>query len=164
MESTNQCTQVSLTSEQDAGISSNAAISDILEDRNGTLWFGSTAGLLKFNRAHDRILRYHNNPFDSESLEEDRVIYLCQDQEGKIWTCFRAYELLHEKAYFLDQAPGCDDDAFGEVQISAGVRFRGQRPGIAKFTLDIDRKSTTIWLWIDWVQHLRLWLIQPGGR
>jgi hypothetical protein len=34
----------------------------------------------------------------------------------------------------------------------------------AKFMLDIDRKSTTIWLWIDWVQHLRLCLIQPGGR
>jgi hypothetical protein len=35
---------------------------------------------------------------------------------------------------------------------------------IAKFTLDIDIQSTTIWLWIAWTQHLRLCLIQPGGR
>ena len=36
--------------------------------------------------------------------------------------------------------------------------------GIARFTFDVARKSTTIWLWIIWVQHLRLCLIQPGGR
>jgi hypothetical protein len=36
--------------------------------------------------------------------------------------------------------------------------------GIAKFTLDNDRKSTTIGLWIVWVQHLLLYLIQPVGR
>ena len=33
-----------------------------------------------------------------------------------------------------------------------------------KFLLDIAPLSTTIWLWIDWIQHLRLCLIQPGGR
>jgi hypothetical protein len=33
-----------------------------------------------------------------------------------------------------------------------------------KSTLDIATKSTTIWLWIDWIQHLRLCRIQPGGR
>ena len=35
---------------------------------------------------------------------------------------------------------------------------------IAKFRLDTDRISTTIWLWIGWVQHLRLCLIPPVGR
>ena len=30
--------------------------------------------------------------------------------------------------------------------------------------LDIQAKSTTMWLWIAWVQHLRLCLIQLGGR
>jgi ligand-binding sensor domain-containing protein/signal transduction histidine kinase len=74
------------------GAPSNVEISDILEDQNGTLWFSSTAGLLKFDRVHNRILRYHNNPFDSESLEADRIIYLYQDQEGNIWTCFQAME------------------------------------------------------------------------
>jgi hypothetical protein len=35
---------------------------------------------------------------------------------------------------------------------------------LAKLAFDINRKYTTIWLWIYWVQHLRLCLIQPGGR
>jgi hypothetical protein len=45
-----------------------------------------------------------------------------------------------------------------------GSEIREQKSGIAKFTLDIDRKSTTLWLWINWVQHLRLCLIQPAGQ
>ncbi len=44
------------------------------------------------------------------------------------------------------------------------VETREQQTGIAKFMLDIDRRITTIWLWIDWVQHLRLCLIPPVGR
>ena len=44
----------------------------------------------------------------------------------------------------------------------AGIRE--QKSGIARFTLDMYRKSTTIWLWIDWAQHSRLCLIRPGGR
>src|ERR1043166_3415709 len=39
-----------------------------------------------------------------------------------------------------------------------------KRSGIAKFTFDIDKKSTTIWLWIVSVQHLRLCPIPLGGR
>jgi hypothetical protein len=39
-----------------------------------------------------------------------------------------------------------------------------KKSGIAKFILDTDRTSTTIWLWIGWVQHLRLCLIPPVGQ
>lgn len=74
------------------GLSFKAQISEILEDRRGTLWFSSTAGLLKLDRVHNRIFRYHNDPFDSESLESDLIIYLNQDQEGNIWTCFQGTE------------------------------------------------------------------------
>jgi hypothetical protein len=52
----------------------------------------------------------------------------------------------------------------GEVQSSARSEISEKNQEIEKLTLDVDRKSTTIWLWINWVQHLRLCLIQPGGR
>jgi ligand-binding sensor domain-containing protein/signal transduction histidine kinase len=74
------------------GTQAKAAISEILEDRNGTIWFGSTAGLLELDRVHNRILRYHNNPSDVESLESDSIIYLYQDQEENVWTCFQVME------------------------------------------------------------------------
>jgi signal transduction histidine kinase/ligand-binding sensor domain-containing protein len=69
-----------------------AAISEIVEDRKGTLWFSSTGGLLKLDRAHNTIVRYHNNPLDIESLESDSIIFLFQDREGNMWTCFQVVE------------------------------------------------------------------------
>jgi signal transduction histidine kinase/ligand-binding sensor domain-containing protein len=72
------------------GIPFKALISGIVESRNGTMWLSSTAGLLKFDRNHNKIIRYHNNPIDRESLEADSLICLYQDYEGNIWTCFQA--------------------------------------------------------------------------
>ena len=45
-----------------------------------------------------------------------------------------------------------------------GSEIRERKYGLAKIPIDIQWKSTTIWLWMAWVQHLRLCLIQPGGR
>jgi hypothetical protein len=39
-----------------------------------------------------------------------------------------------------------------------------QKSGLARIPIDIQGKSTTMWLWIAWIQHLRLCLIQLGGR
>jgi len=72
------------------GIPSKAVISEIIETRSGTIWLSSTGGLLKFDRAHNRVIRYHNNATDDESLESDNLIFLYQDNEGNIWTCFQA--------------------------------------------------------------------------
>jgi signal transduction histidine kinase/ligand-binding sensor domain-containing protein len=67
-------------------------ISAMLESQAGTMWLSSTAGLLKLDREHKQIIRYHNNPSDNESLESDTVIYIYQDREGNIWTCFQVTE------------------------------------------------------------------------
>jgi ligand-binding sensor domain-containing protein/signal transduction histidine kinase len=74
------------------GIPLKAIISEIVETGNGTMWLSSTAGLLKFDRTHNKVIRYHNNPLDGESLESDNLIYLYQDNERNIWTCFQAAE------------------------------------------------------------------------
>ena len=74
------------------GKPSSAVISEIVEDRNGTVWFSSNGGLLKLDRGHNTIVRYHNNPLDTESLESDSLIFLYQDQEGNMWTCLQAVE------------------------------------------------------------------------
>ena len=43
-------------------------------------------------------------------------------------------------------------------------RSGNSNQGSQKFILDTAEISTTIWLWICWIQHLRLCLIQPAGR
>jgi signal transduction histidine kinase/ligand-binding sensor domain-containing protein len=71
------------------GVPSRTVVSEILETRSGTMWFSSTGGLLKFDRTRNQMVRYHNNPVDVESLASDNLIFLYQDNEGNIWTCFQ---------------------------------------------------------------------------
>ncbi|MGC2398530.1 MAG: two-component regulator propeller domain-containing protein, partial [Acidobacteriaceae bacterium] len=78
-----------------------AFISRIIETRSGAMWLSSTAGLLKFDRARNKVIRYHNSPLDSESLESDILIHLYQDHEGNIWTCFQGAQ----PNFFSEQPP-----------------------------------------------------------
>ena len=87
------------------GKPSSASISEILEDRKGTIWFSSNGGLLKLDRGHSTIVRYHNNPLDIESLESDSLIFLYQDHEGNIWTCLQAFE----PNFFSEQPQGFEN-------------------------------------------------------
>jgi PAS domain S-box-containing protein len=58
----------------------------VLEDRDGTLWFGTMGdGILKFDRKDHEFVRYRHDPSNSESLGEDDVSTLIQDREGNIW-------------------------------------------------------------------------------
>jgi hypothetical protein len=67
--------------------------------------------------------------------------------------------LLPQSALLLVGAHEC----IGDLHLSA-IRDQEQKRGTGKFLVDICGQSTTIWLWIVWVQHLRLCLIQPGGQ
>ncbi|MBV8487414.1 MAG: hypothetical protein JO161_03975 [Planctomycetaceae bacterium] len=77
-------------------------VSSILEDHEGTLWFGTFAdGLLKFDRDHKRFSRYRYDPTDAESLSENRVTTLFEDRERTIWVGLGATE----PAYFSSRPP-----------------------------------------------------------
>jgi ligand-binding sensor domain-containing protein/signal transduction histidine kinase len=66
-------------------------VNAFLENYDGTMWFGTTdQGLLKFDRAHRRFIRYRNYSGDPESLSENHVISLYQDQGKNIWVGFYA--------------------------------------------------------------------------
>ena len=74
------------------GTKTRSQISAFLEAHDGTLWLSSTAGLLKFDPNERRIVRYHNNPLDTASLESDQIVSIFEDAEGNIWTCFQGVE------------------------------------------------------------------------
>jgi ligand-binding sensor domain-containing protein len=58
----------------------------VLEERDGTLWFGTHGdGVVKFDRQGRRFIRYRNDPANPDSLGEDDVTTLFQDREGNIW-------------------------------------------------------------------------------
>lgn len=68
---------------------SSAALTVIMamaEDRNGTLWLATHgAGLLKFDREHQRLIRYRNYLGDPNSLPQNDVENLFADREGSVW-------------------------------------------------------------------------------
>jgi ligand-binding sensor domain-containing protein/signal transduction histidine kinase len=58
----------------------------MLEDHQGTMWFGTgAAGLLKFDREHRRFISYSHRPYDPDSLADNRVTASFEDREGNIW-------------------------------------------------------------------------------
>jgi PAS domain S-box-containing protein len=77
---------------ESGGITLTNIVADMLESRDGTMWLSSTAGLLRLDRQHKRIVRYHNQSSDNESLASDLALSIYQDKEGNIWTCFQETE------------------------------------------------------------------------
>jgi signal transduction histidine kinase/ligand-binding sensor domain-containing protein len=75
-------------------------VSSMLEDENGNLWIGTLSdGLLRFDRDHRRFIRYRNDPSNSDSLTENRILTLFEDRDGDVWLGFGA----SEAAFFLTQ-------------------------------------------------------------
>jgi hypothetical protein len=64
--------------------------------------------------------------------------------------------------FLLSQAP--NSGAPGAPIFSGCAHFAWHPGHPPKIMLDTGRKSTTIWLWIGWIQHLRLCPIPPAGR
>jgi len=58
----------------------------ILEDSNGTLWLATGRyGLLRLDRAQQRLVRYRHHPEDEQSISSDSVMRLFEDREGIVW-------------------------------------------------------------------------------
>ncbi len=59
----------------------------IEQDKDGYLWVGSWGGLYKINpdKTPDDKILYANNPKDSTSLSDSRIISLCIARDGTVW-------------------------------------------------------------------------------
>ncbi len=63
---------------------SNDSVFSILQDRHGFLWFGTQAGLNRYDGY--RVTQYRHDPRDPNSLPDDFVHNLLEDRHGAIWT------------------------------------------------------------------------------
>ncbi len=55
----------------------------ILQDRKGFMWFGTAAGLNRYDGY--QFIVYKHNPQDSLSLSHNFVLALCEDHAGNLW-------------------------------------------------------------------------------
>lgn len=67
---------------QHGGLTQNN-ITSIIQDSEGFMWFGTIAGLNKFNGIE--ITQYINNIHDSLSLSNNWITAICEDNKGQIW-------------------------------------------------------------------------------
>lgn len=73
-----------ITSE--AGITFNA-VSSIVEDDYGFIWFGTASGLHYYNTAE--IIPYSFDPEKEDSPPSNKITNLYKDENGRIWICTR---------------------------------------------------------------------------
>ncbi len=68
---------------------SDIFFTDIIEDHEGNLWFGSTKGLfcLKYNSkfTDKRLIHYQHNPNDAHSISNNQIISLLIDDKNILW-------------------------------------------------------------------------------
>jgi signal transduction histidine kinase/ligand-binding sensor domain-containing protein len=122
-----------LPTPEDSSGTSHVSFSTMLEDRDGTMWFGTlTNGILKFDRDQLRFIRYKARPSNPDGLTDRRIIALYQDREGLIWAG------LHQAGanYFLPRPPPFQ-------------RFRFDDRGSAMVSIILEDHSGNLWLGLD---------------
>ncbi len=121
-----------------------------LEDRDGTLWFGTGGqGLLRFDAEHRRFIRYRSNSGDPQSLSGDDITALFQDRHDNIWVSFHGMPLN----LFPARKP-----SFRKVPSRPGAaNERAEK--MVNSILEVDGRS----LWISYVGML-LGVNEKSGR
>lgn len=62
---------------------SQSVVLDILQDRQGFMWFATQDGLNRYDGYEFRV--YRNDPEDANSLSSDFILALAEDQAGSVW-------------------------------------------------------------------------------
>ncbi|MET0232936.1 MAG: two-component regulator propeller domain-containing protein [Rhodanobacteraceae bacterium] len=121
-----------------------------LEDREGGLWFGTGAGLLRFDAEHRQFIRYRNRARDPQSLGGDDVITLFQDAQDNIWVALHGMPInlfpARRPAFRKMPSRPADPDGRAESMVNA--------------ILEVDGKS----LWISFVGMLSGVDLKTGER
>jgi len=134
--------------EKDSGKRISSGFNGMIEDRHNELWFASFGdGMLKFDRVHQVFIRYRNHPGDLESLADNRVISMAEDDVGNIWVGLHAREPNFFRAEVTPFLPlersSSNPNSLGETFVTAlyedheGVLWSGTTGALNR----IDRRS-----------------------
>ncbi|WP_343732668.1 two-component regulator propeller domain-containing protein [Duganella sp.] len=121
----------------------------LLEDKRGNLWAGTENGLDRFDRTTGKFQHHRHDPANRDSLSHNRVHYLYQDEQERIWIGTAAGLCMARtgedgKLHFRFYAPGGGrspdpvgailGDAQGRLWISttAGISLFNPQTGLFK--------------------------------
>ncbi len=122
------------------GLSSNR-VNEIIQTRNGFLWFGTLDGLNRFDGYEFKI--YRNIPGNKNSLRNNRVTKLYQDKRGNIWILSKTCGITRfdpERELFFHYDP----DKGKEPIVDNGVTFFETKSGkliVDKYVYDYEKDA-----------------------
>ena len=96
---------------------SQSTINCIMQDRKGFMWFGTYGGLNRYDGYSFKVFGHDEN--DSTSLNNDGVIYLCEDNEGYIWVVNNGKAGLNRYDPMTEKFTGYTNDPDDSTSISS---------------------------------------------
>jgi ligand-binding sensor domain-containing protein len=150
------------------GISSTKMIHSIFEDRNGTLWFSSNAGL--FSYANNTLI----NVSKKAGIETNFVNEIFEDQNGKLWVSTKdgLYNLIDNKAENITKGKietgkgigSIAEDKNGNLWFVSNQHYLYTYNGneLVAFQKSVDNKGPVVFKIFKDRDH-RLWFVGFGG-
>ncbi len=84
----------------------------VFEDRDGIMWLGTSGGLVEFNRNNNSFNLYKHNSNDPDSLVNNVIGIVREDQSGNLWISAGGLSILNKKTkkftnyYYNESDPG----------------------------------------------------------
>jgi PAS domain S-box-containing protein len=132
---------------QDADSLSDNTVWSILEDRDGALWMGTSAGLNRLDPQTGEFIHYTT----ADGLPHDSVFGILEDEDGHLWLStgrglsrFDPQEVTFQNYRASDGLQGDVFNQFAYYEASTGELFFGGANGLTRFYTDDIRENAYI--------------------
>ena len=118
----------------------------IMLDKDGEIWAATTFGLTKFNPITGNFTNYQHNPADNNTINDNNILSVYEDLEGKIWVgTNQGFSILDKgKEIFRNYSLSVNGNPVGIRTIAKDLKGKywvgTQGNGIFRLSFDSSKK------------------------